>query len=196
VVMAACAGALRQWLLDHEALPNAALVAGVPISVRSDEMKGAFGNQVGMLIATLPTDLDEPLARLRAAHEAMRVAKEQHAAVPARVMSDLTEFGMPSLTAQASRLSARLRLIERAMPFNLVISNVPGPRVPMYFAGTRMESTYPVSAIADGSGLNITVNGYGGGLGLGVVACRELVPDVDDIAQHVVDELAALKAVS
>ncbi|HST80617.1 MAG TPA: wax ester/triacylglycerol synthase family O-acyltransferase [Kineosporiaceae bacterium] len=196
VVMAMCAGAVRRWLSDHEALPEGPLVAGVPISVRTEDKKGAFGNEVNMLMSLLPTNLADPFARLRAVQEAMRVAKEQHAAIPARVLSDITQFSMPALTARASRLAAQLRLAERSTPLNLVISNVPGPRNPLYFGGARMLATYPVSAIADGIGLNITVTGYGDGLGFGLVACRELVPDLDDLAGHLIDELALLKATS
>ncbi len=190
VVMALCAGALRRWLREHAALPAGPLVAAVPVSVRTEQDRGVAGNRISTLIAPLPTHLADPLERLRAAHQAMRAAKEQHGALPADLLADVTQFAMPALAGQAARLAARLRLVERVNPFNLFISNVPGPPGPLYYAGARLLACYPVSAIADGQGLNITVMSYGGGLHFGLLADRELVPDLDRLADLLVEELA------
>jgi WS/DGAT/MGAT family acyltransferase len=192
VVMALCTGALRRWLTDHDALPDAPLVAAVPLSVRTEEQKGAGGNRVSSLIAALPTTTDDPTERLRACHEAMRAAKDQHGALPAELLADVTQFAMPALAGQAARLSARLRLVELINPFNLIISNVPGPDIPLYYAGARLLDVYPLSAIADGQGLNITVLSYGGQMYFGLIADRDLVPDLDVMAGYVVDELTEL----
>jgi WS/DGAT/MGAT family acyltransferase len=192
VVMALCAGALRRYLDDHDALPEAPLVAAVPVSVRTEEQKGTGGNQVSALIAALPTNLVDPLERLQAAHEAMRAAKEQHDAIPAGLLADVTQFAMPALAGQAARLAARLRLLERVNPFNLMISNVPGPNVPLYYAGAKLLAYYPLSAIADGQGLNITVISLDGGLHFGVIADRDLAPDLDVLAGYLADELKVL----
>jgi WS/DGAT/MGAT family acyltransferase len=192
VVMALCAGALRHWLEDHDALPDAPLVAAVPVSIRTEEQIGTGGNRVSSLMAALPTNLTDPAARLQAVHEAMRAAKEQHGAMPADLLTDVAQFAMPALAGQAARLSARLRLIERISPFNLIISNVPGPNVPLYYAGARLLAYYPLSAIAEGQGLNITVMSYGGGLHFGLIADRDLVPDLDVLAGYLVDELKVL----
>jgi diacylglycerol O-acyltransferase len=194
VVMALCAGALRRWLIDHDALPDGPLVAAVPVSVRTEEQKGTGGNRVSSIIAAIPTNLADPAERLQASHEAMRAAKETHGALPADLLADVTQFAMPALAGQAARLSARLRLLERINLFNLIISNVPGPNVPLYYAGYRLLSYYPLSAITDGQGLNITVMSYGGQLHLGLIADRDLVPDLDALAGYMVDELAALTA--
>jgi diacylglycerol O-acyltransferase / wax synthase len=194
VVMALCAGALRRWLLDHDALPDAPLVAAVPVSVRTEEQQGTGGNRVSSIIAPLPTNLADPAERLQASHEAMRVAKEQHGALPADLLADVTQFAMPALAGQAARLSARLRLVERINLFNLIISNVPGPNVPLYYAGNRLISYYPLSAITDGQGLNITVMSYGGQLHFGLIADRDLVPDVDRLAGYIAEELDVLTA--
>ena len=97
-------------------------------------------------MAALPTNLNDPTARLRHAHEAMRAAKEQHGAMPADLLTDVAQFAMPALAGQAARLSARLRLIERISAFNLFISNVPGPNVPLYYAGAKLIAYYPLSA--------------------------------------------------
>jgi WS/DGAT/MGAT family acyltransferase len=192
VVMALSAGALRRWLIDHDALPEGPLVAAVPVSIRTEAEKGASGNKVSTMIAALPTQLADPLERLRACSAAMQSAKEQHGALPATLLSDVTQFAMPALAGQAARLAARVRLLERVSPFNLFISNVPGPNVALYYAGARLLGYYPLSAIADGQGLNITVCSLDGGMHFGLIADRELVPDLDTIAGYLEDELAVL----
>lgn len=196
VVMALCAGALRRWLALHDALPDGPLVAAVPVSVRSEEEKGQGGNRVSMMIATLPTHLEEPSARLQACHEAMSAAKDQHGALPADLLADVTQFAMPALAGQAARLAARLRLLERVNPFNLIISNVPGPDLPLYYAGARLLGYYPLSAISDGQGLNITVCSLDGGMHFGLIGDRELVPDIDRLTRFLADELDVLLGVS
>jgi diacylglycerol O-acyltransferase / wax synthase len=192
VVMALCAGALRTWLQKHDALPDGPLLASVPVSIRTEEQKGAHGNRVSSIIAPLPTHLADPAARLEAAHEAMRAAKEQHNALPAELLTDIAQFSVPALANQASRLATRLRLLERVPPFNLFVSNVPGPNVDLYLCGARLDGVYPLSAIADGQGLNVTVLGSNGKLNFGALADRDLVPDVDLIIDALKDEVAAL----
>ncbi len=192
VVMALSTGALRRWLEDHDALPDSPLVAAVPISIRSPEQAGTAGNRISGMVAALPTQLSSPLDRLQAVHDAMRAAKEQHGALPAALLSDVTQFAIPALAGQAARLNERLRLLERANPFNLFVSNVPGPNVPLYFAGAELQAYYPLSAIADGQGLNITVISYRDSMFFGLIACRELVPDLDLMADYVQQELATL----
>jgi len=192
VVLALCAGALRRWLHDHDALPDSALVAAVPVSVRGTSEEGAGGNRVSTMLAPLPTHIADPAQRLAAVHEAMRGAKEQHGALPADLLSDVTQFAMPALAGQAARLTARLRLLEWLNPFNLFISNVPGPKVPLYYAGAKLVAYYPLSAISHGQGLNITVMSYGDGMHFGLIACRELVPDLEELADHLVTELQVL----
>jgi diacylglycerol O-acyltransferase / wax synthase len=194
VVMALCAGALRRWLMDHDALPDAPLVSAVPVSVRTEAQKGALGNQISMMIAPLPTDLADPLERVKAAHDAMSAAKDTHGALPADLLSDVAQFAMPALAGQAARVAARLKLVERMNPFNLIISNVPGPNVPLYYGGARLTAYYPLSAVADGQGLNMTVMSYGGQLHFGLVSDRDLVPDLDVLAGYLADELDALSA--
>ena len=194
VVMALCAGALRRWLELHEALPTAPLVAAVPVSVRTSDQKGTYGNKVSMMLAALPTNLVDPGERLEAMHEAMSGAKDQHGAIPASLLADVSQFAMPALANQAWRLSAKLRLMERVNPFNLIISNVPGPNVPLYLAGAKLLAYYPVSALVNGQGLNITVMSYRGNLYFGLIACRELVPDLDVMAGFLRTELDALTA--
>lgn len=193
VVMALSAGALRRWLADHDALPSDPLVAAVPVSVRTEAQQGAGGNRVSTMTAPLPTHVADPAERLTLCHEAMRAAKEQHGALPADLLSDVTQFAMPALAGQAARMAARLRLVEWLSPFNLIISNVPGPNLALYYAGARLLRYYPLSAVADGQGLNITVMSYEDGMHFGLVSCRELVPDLDRLAGYLLDELDDLK---
>jgi diacylglycerol O-acyltransferase len=144
------------------------------------------------MISTIPTNLADPHERLLACHESMRAAKEQHGALPADMLADVAQFAMPALAGQAARLAARLRIVERVNAFNLIISNVPGPSVPLYYAGAELLAYYPLSAIADGQGLNITVMSYAGQLHFGLIADRDLVPDLDVMAGYLADELALL----
>jgi WS/DGAT/MGAT family acyltransferase len=191
VVMALSAGALRRWLQEHDALPDSPLVAAVPVSIRGEGEK--YGNRVSTMMAALPTHLDDPLERLAACNSAMKAAKEQFGALPADLLGDVTQFAMPAIAGQAARAAARLRLVERVSPFNLIISNVPGPPVDLYYAGCKIVAYYPLSAIADGQGLNITVMSLAGGLHFGIIADRELVPDVEQMAQYLSDELQTLQ---
>jgi WS/DGAT/MGAT family acyltransferase len=192
VVMAMCAGALRRWLSDHDALPEAALVAMIPVSVRDEASKGSLGNKVSAMLATLPTNVDDPEERLAIVHEATKVAKSQQAAIPQGLVENITAFYPPALTARAARVVFATGVLHRVPPFNVCISNVPGPNVPVYLAGAKLLANYPVSVITDGQGLNITLVGYLGQLHFGLVGCRELVPDIDTLTGYLVDELELL----
>src|SRR5205823_14957038 len=136
----------------------------------------------------------DPLRRTEIAHEAMRAAKEQHAALPANVLTDFTQFTPPGLTALAARLSSRLRIADFANPpFNVTISNVPGPQHPLYSAGVRQLALHPVSIVTDGLGLNISLVSYEGRLHFGIVACRELVPELWSLMDYHADSLVELR---
>jgi diacylglycerol O-acyltransferase len=193
VVMTVCARALRRYLVDHDGLPDRPLQAMIPISVRTDDQRDGMGNQVTALVATLPTHLDDPRRQLEYTAERMQVAKRSNA-VPADLLQDVTRFAAPALAARAARVATRTRWADRfRLPFNCVISNVPGPPIPLYYAGARIKALYPVSAIHDGIGLNITVMSYEDRVGVGIVGCRGLVPDLWDLMEHVhtaLDELA------
>jgi diacylglycerol O-acyltransferase / wax synthase len=192
VVMAMCAGALRRWLAGHDALPAQPLIAMIPVSVRDPASKGAMGNRVSAMLAMLPTNIAEPGRRLELVHQATRVAKAQQAAIPQGLVDQISDFSPPALTARAARVVFATGLLHRLPPFNVTISNVPGPNVPVYLCGARLLAHYPVSVVTDGQGLNITLVGYLGQLHFGLVSCRELVPDIDALAGYLVDELAML----
>jgi WS/DGAT/MGAT family acyltransferase len=192
VVMAMCAGALRRWLIDHDALPDQPLVAMIPVSVRDPDSKGALGNRVSAMLASLPTSAADPGLRLERVHAAMQVAKAWQAAIPQGLLDQISDFAVPALTARAARVVFATGLLHRLPPFNVIISNVPGPNIPVYMCGARLLAHYPVSVVADGLGLNITVAGYLGQLHFGLVSCRELIPDIDKLAGYLPEELALL----
>lgn len=193
VVMAMCAGALRAYLLDHDALPDEPLRALVPVSIRTGAEADPWTNRVSAILAEVPTHVADPRERLRACHEAMLDAKHQLDIVPEEAIGELAETLTPLVTSSAMRLVSRLKLAERIhLPANLTISNVPGPRSPLYFAGARLENYIPVSIVTDGLGLNITVHSYVDTLDIGIVAARELVPDVEHMADLHLAELATL----
>ena len=192
VVMAMCAGALRRWLTDHQALPDSPLVAMIPVSIRDPASKGAMGNKVSAMLASLPTHEPDPARRLLTVHAATVAAKAQQAAIPQGLVDQISDFSPPALTARAARVVFATGVLHRLPPFNLCISNVPGPNVPVYLCGARLLAHYPVSVITDGQGLNITLVGYLGQLHFGLVACRELIPDIEALASYLVDELELL----
>ncbi len=193
VVMAMCAGALRRWLIDHDELPADPLLAMVPVSVRTDADKGSFGNQVSVMVVPLPTHEPDLGERLRLTQGAMKTAKDRHRAVPATLMQDFAEFIPPAIAARATRVITGITAGRVAPLFNVVISNVPGPQFPLYSAGALMLGNYPVSAITDGVGLNMTVMSYNGKLDFGLIACREMVPDIWRLVDHLEQSLEEMK---
>ena len=196
IVMSACAGALRNYLIEHDALPEEPLVAMVPVSIRTGDEADIWSNRVSAIFAQLPTHIDDAGARVRFMNEAMVAAKGQFELIPAEALTDLAQFTPPALATRALRMATAARLGDRVnLPVNVVISNVPGPRVPLYLqGGARLKHFYPVSTIVEGQGLNITVQSYLDTLDFGLVACRELVPDVWHLTDLCVNELDVLEA--
>jgi diacylglycerol O-acyltransferase len=193
VVVAVCAGALRRYLTAHRELPADPLLAMVPVSIRSEHEKHSFGNRVAAMIAPLGTHLVNPVERLRFCQQGMQGAKEQFHALPADLLTDAAQFLPPALAGLAARTIARTRIADYVNPpFNVVISNVPGPRQALYSSGCEMSAMYPVSAITDGVGLNMTVVSYRDTLAFGFLSCRELMPDLWDLATYFQESLAEL----
>ena len=193
VVMAACAGALRSYLQKHDALPERPLVALVPVSIRTGSESDPWTNRVSGLFPLLPTTSEKPLDRLALVRNVMGDAKQRFTLLPAATLVDYADFAPPALAIRAARLATRLRVADRLNPpVNLVISNVPGSRRSLYLDEAVMVSYYPVSTIVDGVGLNITVQSYCDTMDFALVACRELVPDLDDLADLVISEFSEL----
>ncbi|MEA3019037.1 MAG: diacylglycerol O-acyltransferase / wax synthase [Actinomycetota bacterium] len=193
VVMAMCAGGLRTYLDNKGVLTEQALVAMIPVSIRTGEETEKWTNRVSAIICNLPTNVEDPVERVRAVHESMVTSKQLFDAIPASSLTEFASFPPPAVFSRAMRMATRFQLGNRfQMPINVTISNVPGPRQPLYSAGSRLLHYYPVSTIAEGQGLNITVQSYLDTLDFGIVSCRELVPDVWDLSDMIVDDLALL----
>jgi diacylglycerol O-acyltransferase len=196
VVMALVSGTLRRYLIKHDCLPDESLIAMVPVSVRSGGESDTYQNRVSALLADLATNEADPAKRLERVRQSMTTAKEDFKAIPAEALQDFTQFAPPAIAARAMRMYSRLRIADRMNPpFNLIISNVPGPSAPLYAAGAELKHFYPVSALADGQGLNITVQSYNGNLDFGFISDRELVPDLwsmTELLHESMDELLAL----
>ncbi|MDT4970874.1 MAG: diacylglycerol O-acyltransferase / wax synthase [Pseudonocardiales bacterium] len=196
VVMALCTTALRRWLIDHDALPEHPLVASIPVSVRTPEQFGTAGNQISFMLTALPTDEADPARRLGLLHTSLAGAKRRFSATPARLLHEFSAALPQAMHGLASRAVLRAATIS-GPPFNLFVSNVAGPQVPLYAAGARVTGNYPVSVVSDiGGGINITVMSYDGHLDFGIVVCRDMVPDVWDIARHLRDALTELTEVT
>jgi diacylglycerol O-acyltransferase / wax synthase len=192
-VVSICASAVRRWLLEHDELPDQPLVAQVPVSVRSQEQIGTYGNRILLMSAPLFTNVADPVERLHRTHEALGDMKERHKALPATLLQDANNFIPAAVFARAAQLTFRLSTSGAAHPtWNLVISNVPGPRIPLYCAGARLVANYPVSVITDGMGLNITVMSYLANLDVGIVADRDQMPDVHRLIDWLKDGVAEL----
>jgi WS/DGAT/MGAT family acyltransferase len=176
-----CATALREYLRDSRELPEASLVAGVPVSLR-EEGDTRMNNQVTMSLIDLGSQIADPLERLAAIKAATASMKNQMGVFGELIPTDFPSLGAPWLLAGLVSLYGRSGLADRIRVANVTISNVPGAQVPLYLAGARMLDYYPVSIVVHGVALNITVQSYMGQLCFGLIACRRAVPDVRDIA--------------
>jgi WS/DGAT/MGAT family acyltransferase len=193
VVLAACSGAMRSYLSDHDQETTESLVAVVPVSLRHDSEGDALGNRLSAMFIPLGSDQEEPLDRLDSVVTACDSAKVQERSVGYGDMaSAVSDAILPAVAGPALRLGAQLGAVRRLRPANVVISNVPGPRFPMYFAGMRMEEVYPIGPVVEGVGLNITVQTYLDSLFIGLNACPKVVPDVESLARAIVLELGNL----
>lgn len=194
VVLALCGGALRSYLDERGELPESSLMASVPVSVRESSKRSQGANKVSAFFTKLGTDIDDPLERLEMLAERNRNAKDHHNAISADALQDWAEFAAPRVFGLAVRTYANLRLAEKhPVVHNLVISNVPGPPVPLYFMGARIEALYPLGPVFHGAGLNITVMSNAGIVHVGAIACRESVPDGDALVRHFPGELERLR---
>lgn len=192
VVLGVVGGALRRYLEDRGELPSSSLVAMVPVSVHGKSRHDRGSNKVSGMFAKLFTDIEDPLERIGAIADTNSDVKEHHHAIDADTLQDWAQFAAPRTFGLAVRVYSRLRLAERhPVVHNLVVSNVPGPPVPVYFMGARIEALYPLGPVFHGAGLNITVMSNNGRMNVGLLACRELAPAVWDLAEHIPLELQA-----
>ncbi|NLD77145.1 MAG: wax ester/triacylglycerol synthase family O-acyltransferase [Acidimicrobiales bacterium] len=193
VVLGLCAGTLREYMKGHGDLPDTPLVATCPVSVRPGG-ETDIGNRVSAMFTRLHTHEPDPVARIRAIQEVTAGAKHEHNAVGADMLQNWAEFAAPNTFNLAVRLYSGLGLTTSFRPIhNVIISNVPGPPFPLYYAGARMVAAYPMGPTMEGVGLNITVFSYEESVDFGFMVDRELVPDVWNMADGVRDALEELK---
>ncbi|HTX94308.1 MAG TPA: wax ester/triacylglycerol synthase family O-acyltransferase [Mycobacterium sp.] len=189
VVLAMCSGALRYYLLEQHALPNTPLVAMVPVSLRTEKEADAGGNLVGAILCNLATDADDPAKRLQTISDSMRNNKTVFSHLPRPQALALSAMNMASLTLAAFPGW----VASTPPPFNLVISNVPGPSEPMYCGGARLDGNYPLSIALDGQALNITLCNNADKMDFGLVGCRRSVPHLQRLLAHLESSLKDLE---
>lgn len=192
VVLAMCSGALRSYLSELDALPDTTLTAMVPVSFRRGQAAVASdegGNAVGAVMVKLGTDLADPADRLRSVRHSMLEGKEALGSMTNTQALAMTALGLaPAVVLPLLRMQGMVR-----PPFNLIISNVPGPDGPRWFDGARMVGMYPLSIPLHGIALNITCTSYDGRLGFGLTGCRRTVPRLQRLLTFLDDEVAALE---
>lgn len=192
VVLAMCSGAMRTYLRELDALPDTSLVAMVPVGLQAKNSQSASasgGNALGAVMVRLGTDEPDPADRLRSVQHSMATGKEALGTMTPTQILAMTALGLaPAVLAPMLKVQGLTR-----PPFNLIISNVPGPRSPHYFNGARLEGVYPLSIPLHGMALNITCTSYDGQLDFGLTGCRRTVPRLQRLLPHLDDELAALE---
>jgi hypothetical protein len=172
------------------------LIAAIPVSVRSGEQLEGFGNAVSGLFATLATHLGDPAERLRAIHQGTVAAKRLYDSGVEDAVMEWADLSLPGAVAVAGKLWTWMHLSERLPPiFNLLISNVPGPPVPLYAGGARLVGCYPMGPLVGNVALNVTILSYGAVMGFGLLGCPEVIPGLWDIAERIPPALAELVTV-
>lgn len=188
-VLALCSAAIRRLLAEQGSLPTEPLTAMLPVNVRPKDDPGG-GNEIGAILASLATDIADPVARLQAIIASTKRAKSQLQGMSKSAILQYSTFLLtPALLSQVPGAVGRVR-----PAFNVVVSNVPGPEVPLYFRGWRAEAVYPLSIPFHGHGLNITVNSYAGTLNFGFIGCRDALPHLQRLAVYSGEALEELEA--
>lgn len=198
VVLTACTRALRGYLERRRELPEAPLVAAVPVAVRDERDRDKIDNRVSTMFVRLPVQLADPLEQLAAVTADTARAKELHRAVGGETLRDIVQFAPAPVFQGMMQLYSRLRLADRHRPpVNLIISNIPGPPTALYAAGARVDAIHPLGPIMDGAGLNLSVLSNAGRIDFGAIACREAVPGLEEISEGfaaAVEDLVGLAA--
>lgn len=189
VILAVCSGAIRRYLLEMNALPNKPLIAFVPISLRRDDSNN--GNQISFLLANLGTNLENPVKRLGIIHRSMNSGKRKF-----RRMNQAQVINYSALAYAWEGINVLTGMFPRKQAFNLIISNVPGAKEPLYWNGAPLKALYPASIILDGQAMNITLATYLDKIEFCIVACSKLLPHVQDMLKLIEEELVVLEKLS
>jgi WS/DGAT/MGAT family acyltransferase len=189
VVLAVVTGALRNWLhtrgIRTEGLELRALV---PVSIRTQDERGDLGNRIALMRGPLPVYIEDPVRRLRTISDAMAGLKRSKQALGAEVISRFNDFAPPTLLAQASRINFSTRL------FNLIVTNVPGPQMPLFVLGKELEDVFPVAFLPQNHGLAVAIMSYNGKVGFGLLADYDGMADVEVVSDGLNESLAELEA--
>jgi WS/DGAT/MGAT family acyltransferase len=191
-VIAICGGAFRRYLEAHGELPDSSLIAVVPVSVRSEDDTQA-ANRTSAMFTSLGTDIDDPLKRHESVRSANDIGKADQKALGDELIVQAAELASPNVTSLIARLYSTARLADmHPVVHNVVISNVAGPPIQIYFAGAKVERVFPLGPVLEGPGLNITVVSYRDRVGFGLIGCKERIPDLADLAAQVAPALDEL----
>ncbi len=197
VVMAVVSGGMRNFFAHRGEMPERSLVALIPVSQRTELEQGTLGNRISALLVDLSDDLPSARERLDHVRAEMALAKEQHRSLDQGILYQFAEAATPAVLARVSRLMTNFKVFDHLQPpCNLVVSNVPGPGIPLYVAGARLLAAYPVGPIMEGTGLNITVFSHEGVLFTGIQGDWDLVPDIEEVATGLRAALAELLVVA
>jgi diacylglycerol O-acyltransferase / wax synthase len=187
VVLAVVTGALRRWLHSRGVRTQGLeLRALVPLSIRAEDERGELGNRIAALRGPLPVYIEDPVRRLDTVREAMGGVKSSKQALGAEVIARFNDFAPPTLLAQASRINFSTRL------FNLIVTNVPGPQIPLYVLGRELEDVFPVAFLPDNHALAVAIMSYNGGLDFGLLADYDALEDVDELTAGIEGSIAEL----
>ncbi len=188
VVLAVCSGAMRQYLLTMNALPKKPLIAFVPMSLRGD--KSASGNQISFLMANLGTHLEDPVKRMQLIHDSMNSGKRRF-----RRMNKAQVINYSAIAYAWEGLNVLTGIFPKKQAFNLIISNVPGSKEPLYWNGAPLKALYPASILVDGQAMNITLASYLDKIEFCITACSKLLPRVQDMLGLLEEELSLLERI-
>ena len=189
MVLTVVSGALRSWLRSRGVkLAGLELRALVPVSIRSEDEHGQLGNRIAAMRGPLPVYIEDPVKRLEVVRRGMDGLKESKQALGAEVISRFNDFAPPTLLAQASRLNFSTRL------FNLIVTNVPGPQIPLYVLGRELQDVFPVAFLPENHALAIAIMSYHGGIDFGLLGDYDSMEDIETIASGITESLADLLA--
>jgi diacylglycerol O-acyltransferase len=187
VVLAVVAGAMRTWLASRGVrVEGLELRAQVPVSIRAEDERGQLGNRILAVRAPLPVYVEDPIERLRVVRESMDGVKQSKQALGAEVISRFNDFAPPTLLAQAARINFSTRL------FNLVVTNVPGPQIPLYVLGRELQDIFPVGFLPPNQALFVAIMSYNGSVNFGLLADFDAIDDVDLIGEGIERSIAEL----
>lgn len=192
-ILTLCAGGLRKYLEAKQELNKRSLIAMAPINVRSEEDAGAMGNQVSAMFVPIGTHIEDPIERLASVRRSTRSSKELGTAVGAKALTDYSRFVPAYTSAMAARLQSSMAASAQPV-FNLTITNVPGPQVPLYSMGARMTNSLGMAPLAQGMGLIMPITSYCGEVHIGFTSCRDIVPDADFLKQCIEDSYGEFSA--